>query len=91
LASIDLRLEGVGAFGDIPKDKLTDATRAGPIRVAGLQTGVFQKHSLVAIGLPLPNEGGMVFSQTSLEAFLNAADEMKKRFGDPRVSIVRGT
>lgn len=86
MAHIDLRLEGKGAFRDIPKDKLFDAGSA-QIRIAGVSRGLVVRHPIVAIGLMLPRDKGCVYGQTSLEAFLNAADELKKQFGDPRIRI----
>lgn len=84
MASIDLRTDGTGAFARVPKDKLTDVNMVGPIRIAGARqmvTGI----PIVAIGLFLPNQKGCVFSQTSLECFLDAADNLKKEYGDPRI------
>lgn len=83
MASIDLRLNGDGAFSDVPKEKLGHTTE--PLRISALKGGMESGKPSVCIGMFLPNDGGCVIGETSLALFLTAADALKARFGDPRV------
>ena len=80
MLSIDLRLDGDGAFNDIPADKIATAS---DIRVVGLAGGMQSGKPAVYIGLMLPT-GGVLLGETSLALFLTVADGLKAKFGDPR-------
>lgn len=86
MATITICMQGDGAFADVPPEKL--AITELPLRIAALPDGARRADGVivptVAIGLFLPNEGGCVVGQTTLKMFLNAADALKARFGDPR-------
>lgn len=79
---IDIRLNGDGAFADT--DPKTRAYTTEPIRITALEGGMASGKPSVAIGVFLPNNGGVVIADTSLALFLSAADALKARFGDPR-------
>jgi hypothetical protein len=82
MASIDIRLDGDGAFDDVPRDKIVNATD-NPMRVAALARGMVSGKPSVTIGIFL-DDGGVVLGQTSLALFLAAADALRARHGDPR-------
>lgn len=82
MPSIDLRLDGDGAFSDV--DPAKAAHTLEPLRIAGLDHGMESGNASVCIGVFLPNNGGCVLAETSLALFLTAADALKARFGDPR-------
>jgi hypothetical protein len=86
MAEITIIMHGDGAFADVPREKL--AVTELPLRIAALADGARRADGTivpaVAIGVFLPNDGGCVVGQTTLKMFLNAADALKARFGDPR-------
>jgi hypothetical protein len=83
---LDIRLDGEGAFADVPEEKLAHTTE--PMRIAALADGMIgecgHRNPSVAIGMFLPHDGGCVIGETSLKLFLTAADALRARFGDPR-------
>ena len=82
MPSIDIILDGEGAFNDVPPEKFAHTQEE--IRIAGLERGMTSGKPSVAIGVFLPHGGGCVLAETSLALFLMAADALKARFGDPR-------
>lgn len=79
---MEIILHGDAAFGDVEAGKVSPTNEK--IRVAVLEGGMESGDPSVAIGLFLPNNGGVILGQTSLALFLTAADAFKARFGDPR-------
>lgn len=82
MPSIDIILDGDGAFRDVDPKHLAHTTET--IRVAALAGGMQSGKPSLCIGMFLPNGGGCVIGETSLALFLSAADALKARFGDPR-------
>lgn len=81
MPSIDIRLNGDGAFSDVPPEKLIH--NLNPLRVSCLAAGMQSGKPSVAIGVFL-DDGGCVITETSLALFLAAADALRARYGDPR-------
>lgn len=81
--------EGRGFIVDVPPEERIDGSKHN-IRVGVLKRGTFDHVPLIAFGVIIPDERGaekgIAFAQTSLEAFLNLADEVKRRYGDPRIN-----
>lgn len=92
MAHIELIVDGVapngrGAFADIAeRGDIVNSTQ--PFRIVGAPEGkgLFssRRPALVAVGVPLP-DGKWVLTQCTLQQFLDAADALKERYGDPRV------
>jgi hypothetical protein len=94
MAHIDLIVDGVapngrGAFADVAeRGDIVNST--GTFRIVGAPhgTGLLSSRTvaLVGIGLPLP-DGKWALTQCTLQQFLDAADALKERYGDPRVRL----
>lgn len=87
MSHVKVRVDGAGAFAeDAMLGRLVQCETE--IRIAGSAATAFNKFPIVAIALT-DAAGKVYLSQTSLEVFLNAADMLKERYGDPRVNITR--
>jgi len=75
---IDLKLDGDAAFGDVPREKMIDASEA-PWRIACLEGGMSSGRPSVALLIELP-DGRVVVAQTSVRAFVAAGRAMAARF-----------
>lgn len=82
MPSIQLIMQGDGAFNDVPLENLAHTLE--PIRIAALTGRMESGKPSLAIGMFLPNGGGCVVGETSLALFLAAADVFKAKYGDPR-------
>lgn len=56
----------------------------GPLTIGGMGNGTENGKPVVMIGLANPEEGEVLIAQTTLALFLNAADVLKAKYGDPR-------
>lgn len=76
---IHLRLEGDGAFSDL-QDKLDQVVHlTEPFTIAALEGGMISGRPSIAIRIDLP-DGKVVIQETSILAFLAAADTIKAKF-----------
>ena len=86
MLTMEIRLEGDGAFSDLDAFEIIHLADSSVIRVAALKGGMASGAASVAFGFPLP-DGKYVIAETSLALFLTAADSFRQRYGDPRIKI----
>ncbi len=75
MQSITLHLDGDGAFADLA-DKGVHHVPNAPLRIGYLQGGMMSGASSLMIACPLP-DGTYVMAETSVHAFLDAADVIR--------------
>lgn len=80
MTGLTIVLEGDGAFGDVPREKLAHGQLQ---RVCALSGGMESGKPSVAL-LVATDDGKYVLAETSMALFLGAADAFRARHGDPR-------
>jgi hypothetical protein len=81
MLAIDLKLDGDRAWPDLLEKRVIAVE--GIMKIAGLAGGLTSGKPSVTIRLDL-DDGTAVLAQTSLGLFLQVADSLKARYGDPR-------
>ena len=86
MPTIDLRLDGEGAWPDLNtlkrRGKLLEPNESAPIGLAGLGGGMTSGRASVAFRIDLP-DGRVVFTQSSLRLVWNAVKALADRYGEP--------
>lgn len=85
MPTIDLRLDGEGAWPDLltlrRRGKLLEPNESSPIGLAALTKGMQSGRASVALRINLP-DGRVVFAQTSLRVLWNAVKAIADKYGE---------